>query len=101
MLRHARWKVVDVRDNVDGAIYLVAKRQLRDTSIGTDCAGMVLQVDIDFLFRPGDRVCLVAKTSTRSIILIQAQAVIPISPRLSFKEAASVPNAQNRSRITP
>lgn len=73
--------------------YLVASGQLNELELGTECAGVVQAVGEQSNFRPGDRVCLVGTSTSRSTVCIKERAVIAIPLGMSFAEAASIPNA--------
>ncbi|KAI1370346.1 chaperonin 10-like protein [Hypoxylon crocopeplum] len=72
--------------------YLIAKEQLNETDIGTECAGIVENAGNKSGFQKGDRVCLLSIASARSVIKTKASAIVAIPPYMSFAEAASLPS---------
>lgn len=61
--------------------------------LGLECAGEVLEVASDVTrFRPGDRaMALLAGGGYAEQVVVDAGSVLPIPDRLSFKQAAAVP----------
>ena len=73
--------------------YLIASGQLNELDLGTECAGIIQAVGDHSSFHPGDRVCLVDTSTSRSAVRVKASAVALIPSEMSFVEAASMPNA--------
>lgn len=71
---------------------LIARGQLNDINLGTECAGVVQRCGSEAGFKAGDRVCLMSTSTARSILLAKAGAVYPIPSQMSFAEAASIPS---------
>jgi tumor protein p53-inducible protein 3 len=63
--------------------------------LGLECAGVVVQVGADVgSFRPGDRVmALLPGGGYAERVVVHEKMAIPIPPRLSFEEAAAIPEA--------
>ena len=72
---------------------LVASGQLNELDLGTECAGVVQAAGHQSSFHPGDRVCLVGTSTSRSVVRANASAVTAIPSELSFVEAASMSSA--------
>ena len=73
--------------------YLIASGQLNELDLGTECAGIIQAAGDQSSFHPGDRVCLVDASTSRSVVRVKASAVVAIPSEMSFIEAASMPNA--------
>ncbi len=74
--------------------HLVATGQINETSLGTECGGIILDAGSESGFRPGDRVCLITTSAARSVVRVQASAVVLIPPEMSLDEAVSMSTAQ-------
>ncbi len=73
--------------------HLVASGQLNESELGTECAGIVQAAGDNSGLQVGDRVCLIATSTSRSVVRITASAVAAIPPHMNFAEAASMPTA--------
>ncbi|KAL2048165.1 hypothetical protein N7G274_000076 [Stereocaulon virgatum] len=73
--------------------YLIASGQLNVLDLGTDCAGIVRAAGDQSGFHSGDRVYTVGISMSRSAVRVKACAVTAIPSKISFAEAASMPNA--------
>lgn len=73
--------------------YLIATGQLNELDLGTECAGVVQAAGDQTGFHPGERVCLVGVSTSRTVVRVKACAVTAIPSEMSFAEAASMPNA--------
>ncbi|KAI1496239.1 lovastatin nonaketide synthase [Biscogniauxia marginata] len=86
--------VVEVRAiGLSSKDYLIASGQLNELDLGTEGAGVIQEAGEKSGFRPGDRVCLISPSSVDSHIRIKSSAVATIPSTVSFREAASMPNA--------
>ena len=73
---------------------LLALGRLTDTDLGTECSGIVTEVGQQVSsLQKGDRVCVCAMGTFRTIVRCKAECVARISQALSFVEAASLPTA--------
>ncbi|KAI1740420.1 lovastatin nonaketide synthase [Xylaria scruposa] len=70
--------------------YLTVKGQLKATSLGNECAGVVIQSGSQSAFKPGDRVCFISSSSACSVMEVQGRDLIKIPQTLSFVSAASM-----------
>ncbi|KAH9893811.1 lovastatin nonaketide synthase [Xylariomycetidae sp. FL2044] len=71
--------------------YLIAKGQLNETNLCTECAGVVEEAGRSSSFQKGDRVCLISAHSTaQSMVRVKAPSAVAIPPHLSFVEACSL-----------
>ncbi|KAI1819535.1 lovastatin nonaketide synthase [Xylaria intraflava] len=71
--------------------YAMAKGQLNETNIGSECAGLVTDAGVDSGFQRGDRVCLISNASTaQTVIRAKAQSAVAIPAHMDFGEAASL-----------
>ena len=73
--------------------YLTASGQVNELDLGTECAGVIQAAGDQSGFHPGDRVCLVDTSTSRSAVRVKASAVVAIPMEMGFVEAASIPNA--------
>ena len=73
--------------------HLVASGQLDESELGTECAGVVQAAGDNSGLQVGDRVCLLATSTCRSVLRTAASGVVTIPPHMSFAEAASLPTA--------
>ncbi|KUI65003.1 Lovastatin diketide synthase LovF [Cytospora mali] len=73
--------------------HLIARGQLNELIVGTDCAGVVQKSGSETGFKTGDRVCLISTSTARSTIRVKASAVTNIPSHMSFAEAASMPSS--------
>ncbi|KAI0547124.1 lovastatin nonaketide synthase [Xylaria curta] len=74
--------------------YLTVRGQLKATSLGNECAGVVIQSGSRSAFKPGDHVCFISSSSACSVVEVKARALIKIPPTLSLVSAASMCTAQ-------
>ncbi|RYP82307.1 hypothetical protein DL769_001709 [Monosporascus sp. CRB-8-3] len=74
--------------------HLVGKGRLNAASLGTECAGVVIEAGSKSGYQPGDRVCLISMSTARSVVCVQVGAVFAVPPRMSLAQAASIPTAQ-------
>lgn len=72
--------------------HLISSGQLNELDLGTECAGVVQAAGDQSSFLPGDRVCLVGTSTSRSTVRVKASAVVAIPSEMSFAQAASMPN---------
>ena len=73
--------------------YLIASGHLNELDLGTECAGIIRAAGDQSSFHPGDRVCLINTSTSRSAVRVKASAVVAIPSEMSFAKAASMPNA--------
>ncbi|ROW10959.1 hypothetical protein VMCG_00852 [Cytospora schulzeri] len=71
---------------------LVARGQLNELGLGTECAGVVQMSGSETGLKVGDRVCLISSSTARSTIRVKSGAVTTIPPYMTFAEAASMPS---------
>ncbi|PHH91885.1 hypothetical protein CDD83_9906 [Cordyceps sp. RAO-2017] len=73
--------------------YLVASGQLDDRDLGIECAGEVQAAGKNSGFRYGDRVCLIATSTSRSTIRAKGETMVSIPSHWTFSEACSLASA--------
>lgn len=65
--------------------------QINQTTLGGECAGVVIQSGAECDLKPGDRVCGCSLDTFKTYVRCNAQLVVKIPSNLSFVEAAALP----------
>ena len=73
--------------------YLTASGQLNEVDIGTECSGVVKKAGTNSPYQPGDSVCLIGTSMSRTTVLAKRDMISRIPNGLSLSEAASIPCA--------